>query len=220
MEYQGRCRATEFDKIGLKARDYQVPEKLQDNVYPEAINLLKGGIVYSDFVTTVSPSYAKEVKTAEGGKGMESTIVKYQDKFSGVLNGIDYSYWNPEIDRFLEVHFSSREEPANKKDRNTIDQKAYIKKLLRERLMLAEEYQAVDGMYCALGAAKGNRPDKTCSRVCCEQGGQFVLLGSSPIPSISADFHALKHQYADHPHVHLILHHQEELAHYIYAACD
>src|SRR4029079_10556709 len=53
-----------------------------------------------------------------------------------------------------------------------------------------------------------------------EKGGQFVLLGSSPIPSISADFHDLKVRYTDHPDVHLILHYQEELAHAIYAASD
>jgi starch synthase len=220
MEYQGRCGIEEINKIGLKASDYMVPEKLQDNIYPEAINLLKGGIVYSDFFTTVSPNYAKEVKTAEGGRGLESTIIQYQDKFAGVLNGIDYSYWNPEIDRYLAVHFSSREEPSSKKDRNTIDQKAYVKKLLREKLMLAEEYRPLMGCVARLVPQKGIDLIKHALEYAVNKGGQFVLLGSSPIPAISADFHALKHQYADHPHVHLILHHQEELAHYIYAASD
>lgn len=220
MEYQGRCGAHNFEKIGLKASVYQVPDKLQDNLYPEAINLLKGGIVYSDFVTTVSPTYAKEVKTPDGGRGMDPTILRYQDKFTGIVNGLDYSYWNPEIDRYLPVHYSSREEPANKKDRNTLDQKAYIKKLLRERLFLSEDYRPIVGCIARLVPQKGIELIKHTLHYTLQKGGQFVLLGSSPIPSISADFHALKHEFADHPHVSLTLHHQEELAHYIYASSD
>ena len=52
------------------------------------------------------------------------------------------------------------------------------------------------------------------------KGGQFVLLGSSPIAEINQEFHDLKHYYSDNPHVHLILQHQEELAHLIYAGSD
>lgn len=220
FEYQGRCGAKELEKIGLDPKEYMVPEKLQDNVYPEALNLLKGGIVYSDFFTTVSPRYAEEVKTAEGGKGLESTVIKHQDKFEGILNGIDYSYWNPEVDRYLPVHYSAREEPAHKKDRNTLDQKAYIKKLLRDKLMLDEEYKPIVGCIARLVPQKGVDLIKHALKYSLKKGGQFVLLGSSPIPEIAADFQELKRQYDGHPDVHLILHHQEELAHNIFAASD
>lgn len=220
IEYQGRCSPADIDRIGLKGSDYLVPEKLQDNLYPEAINLLKGGIVYSNQVTTVSPRYAQEVLTPQGGKGLESTLQKFKHKFSGILNGLDYSYWNPEIDRHLPAHFSSRETPANKKDRNTLDKKAYIKNLLRERLMLAEQHRPIVGCIARLVPQKGIDLIKHSLFHTLDKGGQFVLLGSSPIPSINADFHALKHRFGDHPNVHLILHHQEELAHWIYAAAD
>ncbi len=220
IEYQGKCAPSDLDLIGLKGNSYLVPAKLQDKLNASSINLLKGGIVYSDYITTVSPNYAKEVKSPLGGRGLEDVINKYSDKFSGVLNGIDYSYWNPEIDRYLPAHYSSRENPANKKDRATIDQKAYVKKLLRERLNLAEDHRPIVGCISRLVPQKGLELIKHTLLHIDEKGGQFVLLGSSPIPEISAEFHALKHQYADHPNVYLVLHQQEDLAHLIYAGSD
>ncbi len=220
MEYQGKCAAKDLDSIGLQGALYQYSDKLGDNLSPHLINLLKGGIVYSDFITTVSPNYAKEVLGKEEGRGLESTLLHYQNKFKGILNGIDYSYWNPEIDRFLPVHYSPRELPANKKDRNTLDRKGFIKKILREKLLLAEEHRPIIGCITRLVPQKGIELIKHVMKHIVDKKGQFVLLGSSPIPTISAEFHRLKHQYADHPHIHLTLHHQEELAHLIYAGSD
>lgn len=220
LEYQGKCSPESLDRIGLDSHEYLTESKMQDPASPNTINLLKGGIVYADFITTVSPNYAWEVKTPEGGRGLDKTIIQHQDKFIGILNGIDYSYWNPEIDRYLPAHFSSREIPNSKKDRNTIDKKAFIKKLLRERLMLAEVHRPIIGCIARLVPQKGIEMIKHAILHVVEKGGQFVLLGTSPIQSINSEFHALKHYFADHPHIHLILHHQEELAHLIYAGSD
>lgn len=220
MDYQGKCNPADLNKIGLKESDYLHPDKLQDSLYPHLFNLLKGGIIYSNFVTTVSPTYAKEVLTPEGGKGLELTLLQCKDKFQGVLNGIDYSYWNPEIDRFLPAHFSARETPLNKKNTSTIDKKAFIKKVLREKLGFAEEHRPLIGCIARLVPQKGIDLIKHTIAHIAEKKGQFVLLGSSPIPSINAEFHRLKHHFADHPHIELILNHNEELAHLIYAGSD
>ncbi len=220
MEYQGKCAPGDLNKIGLDGRAYLEPAKMQDNLEPALINLLKGGIVYSSSVTTVSPKYAKEVLLPEGGRGLESTLNQYQDKFQGILNGLDYSYWNPEIDRFLPAHFSAREVPSTRKDKNTLDKKGFIKKLLRERLYLSEDHSPIVACITRLVPQKGIELIKHVMRHIVDKRGQFILLGSSPIPSISEDFHRLKHQYSDNPHVHIILHHQEELAHLIYAGSD
>lgn len=220
IEYQGKCSAGDLDKIGLNGTALATPEKLQDNQDLKLINLLKGGIVFSDFVTTVSPNYAKEVMQVEGGRGLETTLNKHQTKFKGILNGIDYSYWNPEIDRYLPAHYSSREMPANKKDRNTLDKKAYVKKVLRDQLQLSEDYKPIVGCITRLVPQKGIEMIKHALKYTHERGGQFILLGSGPIPSINAEFQALKNQYADDPNVHLSLHHQEELAHMIFAGSD
>jgi starch synthase len=220
LEYQGKCSATDLDRIGLAASDYLSPEKLQDPLYPNTINLLKGGIVYSDYVTTVSPNYAKEVLTPLGGRGLDKTLIQYKNKFEGILNGLDYSYWNPEIDRYLPAHFSSREMPRDKKDHTTLDKKSFVKNCLREKLMLAELHKPIVGCVARLVPQKGVGLIKHALKFTLSKQGQFVLLGSSPIPSISEDFHALKQEFADHPDVHLILHHQEDLAHLIYAGSD
>ncbi|MDP1879851.1 MAG: glycogen synthase [Parachlamydiaceae bacterium] len=220
MEYQGKCAPYDLDAIGLNGTYLNHADRLQDNQDHKLINLLKGGMVYSDFITTVSPNYAKEVLAPPEGRGLESTLMKYKDKFSGILNGIDYSYWNPEIDRFLPAHFSSREEPANKKDRSTLDKKGYIKKLLREKLNLAEDHRPIVACITRLVPQKGIEVIKHTIKHIVEKKGQFVLLGSSPIPAISAEFHQLQQQYLNDPNIRLNLYHQEPLAHMIYAGSD
>ena len=194
MEYQGKCSPHDLTGIGLRGgSDYAQPAKMQDSCSPDLVNLLKGGIVYSDFVTTVSPSYAKEVLTPEGGKGLESTLNLYKRKFKGILNGIDYSYWNPEIDRFLHAHYSSREIPANKKDRNTLDKKGFIKKLLREKLNLAEDHRPIIGCIARLVPQKGIELIKHTMRHIVDKKGTVCAAGQQPhskhqrrIPSIQA----------------------------------
>ena len=73
-------------------------ERLRDNFNPAALNLMKGGIVYSNFVTTVSPGHAWEVCYSDQGRGLGHTLHVHRGKFGGVLNGVDYDMWNPEID--------------------------------------------------------------------------------------------------------------------------
>lgn len=220
IEYQGLCSPGNLDMIGLDGPSYLVPDKLQDNKDHGLINLLKGGIVYSDMVTTVSPNYSKEVLTPQGGRGLDQTLLRYESKFSGILNGIDYSYWNPEIDRYLPAHFSSREMPANKKDHNTLDKKAYIKRVLRETLMLDEVHRPIIGCIARLVPQKGIDLIEFTMHYAIAHQAQFVLLGSSPIPAINEKFQRLKQRYQNHPHVSITLHHQEELAHLIYAGSD
>lgn len=218
IEYQGKCKPTDLDKVGLDGEKYL--EKIEDNYEKGTLNLLKAGIVYSNYVTTVSPNYAKEVMTPQGGRGLEETLIKYKNKFSGILNGIDYSYWNPEIDRYLPAHFSPREIPVNKKDRSTLDKKAYIKMVLREQLQLEDAHRPIIGCIARLVPQKGIDLIKHTISYAIANHSQFVLLGSSPIPSIAEKFHQLKLLYNDHPHINLTLHHQEELAHLIYAGSD
>lgn len=220
FEYQGKCASHNLDQIGLKGSEFLTEETLLDPLYPNLINLLKGGFVYSDFITTVSPTYAKEVFEPQGGRGLQSTVARFKDKFSGILNGVDYSYWNPEIDRYLPTHFSSRELPANKKDRNTLDRKGYIKRLLREKLMLSEDHRPIVGSVTRLVPQKGVDLIKDTMFYTLKKGGQFVMLGSTTITEILNEFQNIKHEFIEHPHVHLTLHHQEELAHLIFAASD
>ncbi len=65
------------------------------------VNLMKGGIAHADMVTTVSPTYAKEIQTSEFGWGLENHVHGHNKKLVGIINGIDYDEWSPEIDPFI-----------------------------------------------------------------------------------------------------------------------
>ena len=96
---------------------YFTPDKLE--AYKDA-NLLKGGIVYADAVTTVSPTYAEEIKTPFYGETLEGILNARSHDLRGILNGIDYDEFNPEDDHFLTHPYNlknwRKEKPKNKTD--------------------------------------------------------------------------------------------------------
>jgi starch synthase len=73
----------------------------------DKVNFLKGGIVYSDYITTVSRTYAKEIQTYDFAFGLADTVRKRRDRLIGIVNGADYSEWNPAADRYLPAGFSA-----------------------------------------------------------------------------------------------------------------
>jgi len=79
-------------------------EKLEQN---DKVNFLKGGIVYSDSVTTVSRTYAEEIKTAEFGNGLEGVLQQRSGDLFGILNGVDYEEWDPAIDPNIAAHYTA-----------------------------------------------------------------------------------------------------------------
>ncbi|KAF2305385.1 hypothetical protein GH714_004872 [Hevea brasiliensis] len=83
------------------------PDRMQDNSAHDRVNPIKGAVVFSNIVTTVSPTDAQEVRTAEGGRGLHSTLNFHAKKFIGILNGIDTDTWNPVTDTLLKVQYSA-----------------------------------------------------------------------------------------------------------------
>ena len=75
----------------------------------DLFNFLKGGLVYSDALTTVSRKYAEEIQTPEFGNGLEGTFQRRAADLHGILNGIDYDAWDPAHDRFIAAHYSPRD---------------------------------------------------------------------------------------------------------------
>jgi starch synthase len=73
------------------------------------VNFLKGGIAYSDFVTTVSKRYSQEIQTTEYGFGLEGVLKERAQTVTGILNGVDYDAWSPETDKFIAAHYSSED---------------------------------------------------------------------------------------------------------------
>lgn len=185
-------------------------ERLGDNNHRGALNLLKGGIVYSNFIATVSPRYAFETKDSGQGFGLEPTLHTHHMKYGGVVNGVDYDVWNPEIDNHIPVRYGV----------DSIDGKYDNKRALRHRFMLAESEKPIVAFIGRLDPQKGLELVRHAIFYALEKGAQFVLLGSSPDPRINADFWGLKHMLNDSPDCHLELGFDEDLSHLIYAGAD
>ena len=110
-------------------------------------SLLKAGIVYSRAVVTVSPTYAKEIQTPEGGHGLDGAMRHHAGKLHGILNGIDYNVWNPARDHLINANYSSDE----------LGGKAVCKKNLLEEMEFKSYFQKrpLVGMVGRLAAQKG-----------------------------------------------------------------
>ncbi|HEV2306683.1 MAG TPA: glycogen/starch synthase, partial [Candidatus Acidoferrales bacterium] len=76
--------------------------------YYGKINLLKGGLIFADYITTVSRKYAKEIQTPEYGCGLEGVIQSRGNRVAGILNGVDYTQWNPETDTNVVATYSAK----------------------------------------------------------------------------------------------------------------
>ncbi|MFZ0255705.1 MAG: glycogen synthase GlgA [Gammaproteobacteria bacterium] len=185
-------------------------DRLRDNFNPFALNLMKGGIVYSNFVTTVSQQYAHEARYTDQGYGLGHTLEVHQGKFGGVLNGVDYDVWNPEIDPFIPVRYSAAD----------LDAKYGDKEALRDRLWLQKGFKPIIAYIGRLDSQKGVHLIRDAIFHALHSGAQFVLLGSSPDEAISREFWHLKHHLNDSPDCHLELGFNEELSHLIYAGAD
>ncbi len=100
--YQGIMPGTAVAELGLDA-----PETLldADDLRQGIINPLRAGLRYADRVTTVSPTYAREITEGPLGMGMQSTLAARQDRVVGILNGVDYRNWDPQHDPYLTAHF-------------------------------------------------------------------------------------------------------------------
>jgi len=118
LSYQGMFDKSQFTKTGL-GWDLFTVRGLE---FFDRVNILKGGILFSDAVTTVSPTYAKEIQTKELGCGLEGILEQRANDLYGILNGIDYNIWNPKKDKNI----------AKKYDANSIKDKCVNKEDLQK----------------------------------------------------------------------------------------
>ena len=201
LAYQGQCDATALERMGWKS------ELLRSG---DHYNLLKGGIVFADKVTTVSPTYAHELLTTDISGALRATLQAHHHKFSGILNGIDYAFWNPKTDKFLPHHYSL----------HGLAQKELVKQAVKKRLSLADEKCPLVCAVTRLVHQKGPELIKAAILRTLEWGGQFVLLGSTSDERTHTQFYNLKRKLAGSAHVHLELSFSEELSHLVFAASD
>jgi starch synthase len=103
LAYQGRFDASWVPQLDLGWHLYN----LHQLEFYNSLCFMKGGVVFSDYVTTVSPNYAREIQTPEGGVGFDGVLRARSDRLVGILNGIDTTQWNPATDPFLPRPYSS-----------------------------------------------------------------------------------------------------------------
>lgn len=211
LKHQGVTGEFILRAAGLNRPEYYLhPDRLQDSFNHAAINLMKAGIVYSNFVTTVSPNYAGEIRHSDLSYGLGHTLHIHGGKFGGILNGVDYDVWNPEIDRHIPVRYGI----------DTLDDKYKNKEALRHRLLLRQDYKPIIAYIGRLDHQKGVELIRDGIFYALANGGQFVLLGSSPDHSTNNYFLHLKHHLNDNQDCHLEIGYNEELSHLIYAGAD
>lgn len=102
LAYQGIFSKEGFPRLGLDRGLFNI----NGLEYYDKINLMKGAIIFSDIVTTVSPTYAKEIQTEEYGCGLNGLLTEHSKKIFGILNGLDYNLWNPAKDKIIAKRYS------------------------------------------------------------------------------------------------------------------
>ena len=211
LQHQGLTGERILSATGLnRPAHFFHQDRLQDNVHRSAINMMKGGIVYSNFITTVSPRYAWEITHTPQNYGLGHTLSVHRNKMGGILNGIDYDVWNPDTDRHIPQRYNVE----------TLDKKYENKKALRQRFWLQDTFKPIVCYVGRLDHQKGVPLITHAIHYCLQNGCQFVLLGAGSDDRVGGHFARLKHQYNDNPDCHLELGFNEELSHLIYAGAD
>ena len=204
MAYQGLFPVSEVTLLNLPGQLWH-PEGLE---FHSKLSFIKGGLVYSDYITTVSPTYATEIQTAEYGYGLEGLLEHRKESLGGIINGIDLDQWDPETDAYLTHNFSI----------TTLDQKRLNKKELQTRFSLPiNENVPLFGLIGRLVEQKGIDLILECLPEMLSMSVQFVLLGSG-----DKDFEKLVQKLAqEYPDKMAIkIGYDESLAHLIEAGSD
>jgi starch synthase len=181
----------------------------QDELRAGRINMLRHGLLYADLLTTVSPSYAREIQTAEYGLGLEDTLRARSGSLLGILNGVDYEEWDPRVDAYLPRHYGAGQ----------LGVKAGLKEEFQRRVGLkSAERRPLIGMVSRLATQKGlDLLISALPRLLVARDFNLAVLGTGE-PRYEAFFTQLEKL---HPgRVHFKRGYSDELAHWIEAASD
>lgn len=166
LGYQGNFPAADIAALGAEAKAHFHLDGLE---FFGQLSLLKAGIAYADQLTTVSPTYAKEILTAEFGLGMEGLLLRRRERLHGILNGVDYEIWDPEHDPILPYRYTADDLSGKKR----------CKEELCRRLKLdTTGNPPVAGMISRLVEEKGLPLVVAAAENLLRNGLRLVILGS------------------------------------------
>jgi starch synthase len=178
--YQGIFAGSEYWKLGLPDALFSIASL----EYYGSVNLLKGGIIYADFLTTVSPTYSREIQNSEFGFGLEGVLSGRKEFLRGIVNGIDTDVWNPATDPFLSSHYSV----------SALKGKKQCKTSLQREVNLDESEVLLIGVIARLTAQKGLDLLMEIVPELIESDLQLVVLGTGE-PSYADQLRALSEKY-------------------------
>jgi starch synthase len=205
LAYQGFFPAAGFADLALPPGFFSI-----DGVeFYGGISLLKAGLFYADRLTTVSPTYVREIQTAAFGNGLDGLLRSRAGVLSGILNGVDPKIWSPENDALLPRRYGPDDAAAGK---------AAAKAALQRRLGLATQPEALlFGAVTRLSSQKGLDLLLAALPALLAEGAQLAMLGSGD-SDLEAGFAAAA---AAHPgQAGIVLGYDEALSHLIMAAAD
>lgn len=221
MEHYGECSQEQLSKCGLDGSIYGTVDKAVDDRTighnPERLSLLKGGIVYSNAVVTVSPTYLTETLCSGW---LTRTLMQNREKYLGILNGIDTTTWNPATDAFLPTKY----------DAQKVGGKKICKHFVQKGLGLASE-DTENGKHVAgrvplvvcitrLVAQKGLHLIRHAIKIVEQLGGQMIILGKASNTQVEREFEDLANLHNKDSNIRILLMYSEELSHMLYAAAD
>lgn len=214
LQYQGKILPELLLKVGLLS---PLPPWMLDPVEPQLVNLLKIGIESADRITTVSKSYHNEILEGHNAFNLDKTLITHRHKFLGILNGIDYDYFNPCLDTHLKPPFS-------KKSFSSVKSLIENKNQNLEALCILHN-KPYDNRFtvCSitrLAEQKAPHLILYTLKKTIELGGRFILVGSLHGSLIDEEIiHTLK-EYENHPYVIAELNTNAQMAHLTYAASN
>lgn len=203
IQYQGKYGMELYsDLLGLMPGRESLVE------YDGCVNLMKGAIQCADKVTTVSPTYAREILEPYYSHGLDNILKQFTYKLTGIVNGIDYDVYNPETDPMIFKNFTA----------DTLDVKAYNKSELQKQMGLPERADTpLVGIVTRLVKHKGLDLVKHVFEEILQADVQFVILGSGEY-EFESFFYEMAQKYPDK--VGLKIGFDATLAHRIYAGAD
>jgi len=204
MAYQGLFPGRTAAALNLPGKLWH-PAGLE---FHEMLSFIKGGLVYADYITTVSPTYALEIQTPEFGYGLEGLLEHRKESLGGIINGIDMDQWDPETDPYITHHFAAA----------TLNKKLLNKSELQRRFALpVNDKVPLFGLIGRLVEQKGIDLLLECLPEMATMDMQFVLLGSG-----NKDFEKQLQNFADlYPDkIAITIGYDESLAHLIEAGAD
>ncbi len=204
LSYQGIFPRATFTSLGLNEELWAM-----DGIeYLDQMSFIKGGIVFSDWITTVSPTYAREIQTSELGCGLEGLLQHRSDRLMGILNGIDYDEWDPNTDPHIDYHYTA----------DTLHGKLRNKVACMERWSLHRSDNApLFGFVGRLVEQKGIDLLIAALPELLAHGFPFVVLGTGD-PELERKLQAIGRAHPER--IHVRIGYDEKMSHQIEAAAD